>query len=129
MKGTLDESNFFLFAAKHYTNPCIDAIEFNEDLDRIKNLRRLFNRYEKKGELKERLILNHLVVLYNVFEPEALTRMLTFKLYDYLEYLKPFLLLLNYWPETIYGIGQRNETVRSTDVMMDRQIMDVLRKI
>ena len=129
MKGTLDESNFVLYDAKLYRNQCINAIEFNEDLDRIKNLRRLFNRYEKSGELKERLILNHLVVLYNVFDSEALTRMLTFKLYDYLEYLKPFLMLLNYWPEIVTGIGLRNETIRSTDVMMDRQIVDALRKI
>ena len=91
MKGNLNESNYFLYAAHHYLNPCVDQQEFFEDLNRIKNIRRLFGRYEKKCELKERLILNHLVVLYNVFEHQALTRMLAFRLYDHLHLLKPFL--------------------------------------
>lgn len=129
MKGKLDDSNFFLYAAHHYLNPCVDEQEFLEDLNRIKNLRRLFGRYEKHGELKERLILNHLMVLYNVFEHRALTRMLAFKLYDHLHILKPFLLLLNYWPEHIENIGTDNLTIRNNDVVMDMRIVDVLRKI
>lgn len=129
MKGKLDDSNFFLYAAHHYLNPCVDQQEFLDDLARIKNLRRLFGRYEKHGELKERLILNHLMVLYNVFEHKALTRMLVFKLYDYLHILKPFLMLLNYLPEIVDNIGPDSENVRTTDIVMDMRIVDVLRKI
>jgi hypothetical protein len=129
MKGKLDDNNFFLYAAHHYLNPCVDEIEFQEDLARIKNLRRLFSRYERKGELKERLILNHLMVLYNVFEHKALTRMLAFRLYDHLPLLKPFLMLLNYWPERIENIGPLSETIRSNDVMMDMRVVEILRKI
>jgi len=129
MKGKLDDNNFFLYAAHHYLNPCVDELEFQEDLARIKNLRRLFSRYERKGELKERLILNHLMILYNVFEHRALTRMLAFRLYDYLPMLKPFLMLLNYWPELIDNIGPFSETIRSNDVMMDMRVVEVLRKI
>lgn len=129
MKGKLDESNFFLYAAHHYLNPCVDQQEFLDDLNRIKNLRRLFGRYEKHGELKERLILNHLMVLYNVFEHRALTRMLVFKLYDYLHILKPFLMLLNYLPEIVDNIGIDSETVRTNEIVMDMRIVDVLRKI
>jgi hypothetical protein len=129
MKGNLNESNYFLYAAHHYMNPCVDQEEFIEDLNRIKNIRRLFGRYERKGELKERLILNHLVVLYNVFEHQALTRMLAFRLYDHLHQLKPFLMLLNYWPDKIENIGSDNETFISTNVMMDMRIVEVLRKI
>jgi hypothetical protein len=129
MKGKLDDSNFFLYAAHHYLNPCVDQQEFLDDLARIKNLRRLFGRYEKHGELKERLILNHLMVLYNVFEHKALTRMLVFKLYDYLHILKPFLMLLNYLPEVVDNIGPDSENVRTTDIVMDMRIVDVLRKI
>jgi uncharacterized protein Usg len=129
MKGNLDDNNFFLYAAHHYLNPCVDELEFQEDLARIKNLRRLFSRYERKGELKERLILNHLMILYNVFEHKALTRMLVFRLYDYLPMLKPFLMLLNYWPERIDSIGPMSETIRSNDVMMDMRVVEVLRKI
>jgi hypothetical protein len=129
MKGKLDDSNFFLYAAHHYLNPCVDQQEFLDDLARIKNLRRLFGRYEKHGELKERLILNHLMVLYNVFEHKALTRMLVFKLYDQLHILKPFLLLLNYLPDQLDGIGSTNETVRTGEIVMDMRVVDVLRKI
>lgn len=129
MKGKLDDNNFFLYAAHHYMNPCVDQQEFLDDLGRIKNLRRLFSRYERKGELKERLILNHLMVLYNVFEHEALTRMLVFKLYDHLRILKPFLMLLNYWPDRVENIGSSNETIRSNDIVMDMKIVEVLRNI
>jgi hypothetical protein len=129
MKGKLDDNNFFLYAAHHYLNPCVDEQEFLDDLSRIKNLRRLFGRYEKHGELKERLIINHLMVLYNVFEHKALTRMLAFKLYDQLHILKPFLMLLNYWPELIENIGSDNYTIRSNEVVMDMRVIDVLRKI
>ena len=129
MKGNLDDNNFFLYAAHHYSNPCVDQQEFLDDLNRIKNLRRLFGRYEKHGELKERLIINHLMVLYNVFEPKALTRMLVFKLYDYLHVLKPFLILLNYWPELVENIGSDNLTIRSNEIVMDMRVVDVLRKI
>lgn len=129
MKGKLDDSNFFLYAAHHYLNPCVEQQEFVDDLNRIKNLRRLFGRYEKHGELKERLILNHLMILYNVFEHKALTRMLVFKLYDHLHILKPFLMLLNYWPDIVDGIGEDNLTIRSNEIVMDMRIVDVLRTI
>ena len=129
MKVTLDDNNFFLYAARNYNNPCVDDIEFIEDLGRIKNLRRLFSRYERRGELKERLILNHLMILYNVFDHKAMTRMLAFKLYDHLHLLKPFLILLNYWPERIEDIGADCETIRSSDIIMDMRVVDVLRKI
>lgn len=129
MKGNLNESNFFIYAAQNYLNPCVDGEEFLEDLNRIKNLRRLFGRYEKRNDLKERLILNHLVVLYNVFEHQALTRMLVFRLYDHLHLLKPFLMLLGYWPDKIENIGPEQETIISSNVMMDNRIVEVLRKI
>lgn len=119
--NVLNESNFFLYAAHHYLNPCVDEAEFQEDLGRIKTLRRLFNRYEKHGELKDRLILNHLVILYNVFEHRALTRMLVFSLSEYIRFLKPFLLLMNYWPE--------DSDMKLNAVVMDSHIINILRKI
>jgi hypothetical protein len=129
MKGKLDDSNFFLYAAHHYSNPCVDEQEFMDDLNRIKNIRRLFGRYEKHGELKERLIINHLMVLYNVFDHKAMTRMLAFRLYDQLHILKPFLMLLNYWPERIENIGADCLTIRSNEIVMDMRVVEVLRKI
>lgn len=126
----LDDSNFTLFAARHYENPsCVDEAEFYEDLGRIRNLQRLMSRYAKTGELKDRFILNHLTALYNVFQRDALTKMLVFKMKDQLQYLKPFLVLMGYWPERIEGIGKKNETIIGTSIPMDPVIVMLLRRI
>jgi hypothetical protein len=88
----------------------------------------LFNRYEESGDLKERLILNHLIVLYNMFGV-ATTKLLFFKLEGHYGYLKPFLILLNQMPEVIHGIGIENKTIRSSDIKSDEKIVEILRKI
>jgi hypothetical protein len=129
MIDKLDESNFMLYAAKHYDNPqCFDTLEFYEDLARFKYIKRLFNRYEESGELKERLIVNHLIILYNVFGP-ATTRMLFFKLNGHLHLLKPFIVLLGFLPERVTGVGVENKTIISSDIPMDENIVKLLRKI
>jgi hypothetical protein len=129
MIDKLDESNFVLYAAKHYDNPqCFDTLEFYEDLSRFKYIKRLFNRYEESGDLKERLILNHLIILYNVFGT-ATTRMLFFKLNGHLHLLKPFIVLLGFLPEKVYGVGVENKTIISSDIIMDDKIVAILRKI
>lgn len=97
----LGESTFLLYAAKYYDNPhCSDITEFEEDLKRFQYLRKLFGRYRQTGELKERLILNHLIILYNCFGLET-TNMLFMKLDEYRECLKPFVEYLNFMPEFI----------------------------
>ena len=89
-----DSDVFLLYAAKYYDNPqCHDAEEFYDDLKRFKYLKRLFGKYKETGELRERLILNHIIILYNVFGM-ATSRMLFVKLYQYSDILKPFLVLL-----------------------------------
>ncbi len=125
----LDETNFLLFAAKHYDNPhCYDTVEFFDDLKRFKYLKRLFGKYQECGELRERLILNHIIILYNVFG-ECATRMLFMKLEGYHEYLKPFVVMLGYMPDKIVNIGHTNKTYLSSDIVMDQHIVDVLRNI
>ena len=117
-----------LFAAKYYENPhCTDLLEFHDDLKRIRYLKRLFKKYEQTGDLKERLILNHLLVLYNVFEHRAMTRILVFKLEKQLEYLKPFLIFLNYW-RTDIGTVNGKEVV-DADISLDETIVKKLRLI
>jgi hypothetical protein len=97
----LTESTFLLFASKHYDNPqCSDISEFEEDLKRFQYLRKLFGRYRQDDDLRERLILNHLIIIYNVFGPEA-TNMLFMKLHEFHDCLKPFVYYLNYMPEII----------------------------
>ena len=126
----LDDSNFILYAAAHYDNPqCYDTDEFYDDLKRFKYLKRLFNRYRETGELKERLILNHLIVTYNVFGPTPATRLLFFKLDGYYDLLKPFLMLMNQMPDIVYGIGPENKNIKSVDLSMDQSIIKALRKL
>lgn len=97
----LTESTFVLYAMKYYDNPqCTEMSEFEEDMKRFQYLRKLFGRYRLDKDLKERLILNHLIVLYNVFGPDA-TNMLFMRLHEYHEYLKPFVEYLNYMPRLI----------------------------
>jgi hypothetical protein len=125
----LDETNFAIFAAKHYDNPqCLSTIEFLEDLSRFKYLKKLFNRYEESGELKERLILNHMIVLYNCFEHET-TRMLFMKMPEYGKYLKPFVVYLNRMPDRIEDIRIERKTIISSDVSMDTRIVEALRSL
>ena len=128
MYENLTEENFMLFAAKYYENPhCTDLLEFHDDLKRIRYLKRLFKKYEQTGELKERLILNHLLVLYNVFEHRAMTRILVFKLEEQLKYLKPFLIFLNYWRTDIGNI--KGKEVIDADISLDDTIVKELRLI
>lgn len=102
----LGESTFLLYAAKHYDNPhCHDISEFDEDLKRFQYLRKLFGRYKQFGDLKERLILNHLIIIYNCFGTNA-TDMLFMKLSEYHEYLKPFVEYIHFMPEIIEYEGK-----------------------
>lgn len=102
----LFESNFILYAAKYYDNPhCHDVSEFEEDLKRFQYLRKLFGRYRQCGDLKERLILNHLIIIYNCFGTNA-TNMLFMKLNEYHEFLKPFVEYLNFMTESIEYDGK-----------------------
>ncbi len=124
----LNEANALVYAAKHYDNPhFFDTVEFYEDLSRFKYLKKLFGRYEETGEINERLVLNHLTVIYNVFGVEAATKLLFLKMDNYGSYLKPFLLLLNYMPEIIFGVQGKN--INTSDIIMDQNIVEKLRKI
>ena len=103
MTVRLTEQNFFMMAIKTYENPACESMEeFQEDLNRIKYIKRLFSKYEKSGELRERLILNHIIVLNNLFGTEFCTRMLFFNIdSSHHSYLKTFLYYLNYLPNSI----------------------------
>jgi len=125
----IDESNFILYAANCYSNPqCMDETEFFDDLKRFKYLKRLFNKYQETGDLKERLIINHMVVLFNLFEDGA-TRMLFFKLQDHHDILAPFLALLGRLPDTVKGIGIEGKEINTSEISEDTYVVDVLRSI
>ena len=125
----LNEKNFLLYAMKEYNNPqCVDVDEFNDDLKKIKYIKRLLNQYISEGNLKERLLLNHIIVFFNVFTTKAATRILFYKMEEeFWPMLKTFLFYLNYMPEDkIESINGREIIV--TDILMDQGIIDSLRQ-
>ena len=125
----MNEKNFLLFAMQHYDNPqCVDVEEFNDDLRKIKYIKRLFNQYSLGGDLKERLLLNHIIVFFNVFQTKAATRILFFKLDEkFWPVLKTFLFYLQFMPEDkIESINGKELIV--TDILMDQGVIDSLRK-
>lgn len=127
MLDHISEDNFILFAAKYYTNQCLDTEEFYDDLKRFNYIKRLLSKYAETGELRERLILNHVIILYNVFGDGA-TKMLLLKMKDHRELIKPFMVLLNRMPNIVRNVGDE-EVIRSSDILMDSNIVAALRKI
>jgi hypothetical protein len=126
----LDEFNFLLYAAKHYDNPqCYDTVEFYDDLKRLKYIKRLLNRYIEEGDLKERLILNHIIILNNVFGPHATVKMLFLKCKGLESQIKSFLLFLNVLPEKVENVGIENRTINTKEISHDEKILEELRKI
>jgi len=125
----LNDDNFLMFAMKEYNDiQCTDIEEFYDDLKKIKYIKRLFNIYKNNGQLKERLILNHLIIFYNVFSVQAGTRILFYKIEkDFWPMLKTFLIFLDRMPEKIDSI--RGETIRASDIQLDDGIVTRLRSI
>jgi hypothetical protein len=121
----LNESNFLLYAMHHYDNPqCHSLAEFEEDMKKFLYLKKLLSRYKNNGELRERLILNHIIVLYNIFG-DATTRMLFYKIeQSNWDALVTFLVYLNRMPETLPEFG-----IVLSDVVLDETIITTLRKI
>jgi hypothetical protein len=122
----LSNENVMMYAVKAYDRPNCIMSEFKEDMKRFNYLKRLFRRYRKVGELREQLVLNHLVVIYNVFGPEVATRLLFFKMSkeDY-TILKTYLIFLSCMPEKVYGI--KGQDILSSDIPIDMTIAKTLR--
>jgi len=128
MNDILTEENFLLYAAKHYDNPsCLDMAEFEDDLNTLKYIKRLLTRYQESGELKERLILNHLNLLNNLFGPEATVKMCLLKMQGQWHILKPFLVYLGYMPDIINNVGN-DKVIRNSDIPLDNGVVKKLRE-
>ena len=116
-----------MYAMKAYDRPNCIMSEFKDDMKRFNYLKRLFRRYRKVDELREQLVLNHLVVLYNVFGPEVTSRMLFFKMSkDDYSALKTYLLFLSIMPDRIRGI--KGQDIISSDIPIDTRVAEVLRQ-
>ena len=109
-----------MFAIKHYDNPqCEGEKEFHDDMKRFKYIKRLLRKYKDSGVLKERLLLNHIIVLNNLFGPEACVTLILFKIQrEYWETLKSFLLYLNIMTDD-----------ELPEVIPNQEVLDVLRKL
>ena len=103
MNQKLNNENFIFYAMKNYDNPhCHGIEEFYEDLNRIKYIKRLFGKYEKSGAIKERLLVNHVIILDNLFGSEATSRLLFYSIEErHYDFLKTILDFLNYLPHQI----------------------------
>lgn len=129
MLPDLNDDNFLIYAAKHYDRPHILQSEFEDDLKRIKYVKRLLRKYKQSGEFKERLILNHIIVLANVFGVEAAVNMLFFKVdQDDYHVLKTILIYLNYMPSHL-KISFDKYYIRQEEIPVDLSIADRLRNI
>ena len=100
----LNNANFELYAAKHYRNQqCLSVDEFRDDVAKFKYVVRLLRRYRDTGKIQERLLLNHIITIYNVFEIHAANRMLFYRVdLNLWPALKTFLIYLNYLPENLH---------------------------
>jgi hypothetical protein len=127
IKVDLTEDNFEYFAIKHYDDPnCQGLHEFKEDMQRFKYLNRLLNKYEECGEMRTNLVLNHIVVLYNLFS-DAATNMLFYRVAEkHWPILAPFLIYISRLPEEIHLSASR--TIKDSDIPIDPNVVQVLRE-
>lgn len=124
----LNEKNWRTYAASHYQNPqSIGDEEFEQDVRRLKYVKKALTRYRMTGELCERLVLNHIVVMCNVFGHSATVRLVFLKLSEHLELIKPFLVMLNVLPKRVTRVAGRSWN--TDDIAMDSGIVASLRKI
>jgi hypothetical protein len=128
MIDNLNDDNFLIYAMKCYNSPHCIMSEFESDIKRTKYLKRLFRRYKITKTLKERLILNHIILLNNVFGPEPTARILFYRIdeRDY-DILKTFLIYLGIMPDNIKGVNGKN--IHSTEIPVDMGIAEILRQI
>jgi hypothetical protein len=128
MIDDLNEETFLIYAMKAYEKPNCIMSEFDGDLKRTKYVKRLFRRYKATKNLKERLILNHIISLNNVFGPEATVKILFYKVdeKDY-DILKTFLIYLNLLSNVVLNI--RGSKIKTSDIPLELSVADILRKI
>ena len=120
MYEIITNDNVMMYAIKHYDNPqCEGEKEFHDDMKRFKYIKRLLRKYKETGVLKERLLLNHIIILKNLFGPEACVTLLLFKIQrEHWETLKSFLLFLN--------ILRQDEI---SEVEENTEVLEILRKL
>ncbi len=125
----LNSENIQSFSESSYRNPqCICAEDFHEDMNRVKYVKRLLNKYKKGEELKTRLILNHIICFYNVFDKYSATRIWFFKIdREYWSVLKTFLEYLSLMPVVVHGVN--GENIFSENLETDENVLKDLENL
>jgi hypothetical protein len=128
MSTNIDDDNVILYAIKAYDKPHLVKSEFEADYARFKYITRLINKYKKNDDMKERLILNHIIILGNVFGVEATVKILFLKTppTDY-SILKTFLIYLNYLPKYINTIN--GQSIDTTTIPLEWKLVELLRSL
>lgn len=123
----ISKDNYLLLAIKHYSSYNLIQSEFEEDLRHVKYIKKLFQKYRSSNILKERLILNHIICLSNVFGVEFATRFLFFRvnIKDY-DILKTFLLALDYLPDVVKGVDGKD--IVTDFIPVNLEVAKILRK-
>jgi hypothetical protein len=122
----INENNFLLIAAKYYDNPSCNSIEeFENDLKTFQYIKKLFKKYKNGDDLNERLILNHIIVIFNLFGDLA-PHLLFFKLQKYHDCLKPFLVFIDRMPEKIH---YEDKIIHDSEIKMDMIVANTLRSL
>jgi len=128
MRYDLNDQNLEILSIKFYNGNSWLKEDFEVDMKRLKYIKRLLGKYVKKNDLKERLILNHIIILGNVFGPDFTSRLLFFYHDEaYYPIIKTFLFFLNYLPEKINSIN--GKIIDTRLIPLDMKLVDVLRKI
>jgi len=124
----LNNENFLLYAIKAYDKPNCIMSEFEEDIKRFDYLKRLIYRYKEYNDLQERLMINHIIILSNVFGPDCVVRMLFYRL-DENSYpiIKTILVFLNIMPDVIRGV--KGKHIYSSDIPLDNNLVQILRNV
>ena len=125
----LDNVNIDHYCIKNYDNPqCLSIEDYHNDMRRFKYIKRLLNQYTNNSNIKIRLLLNHIIMIYNIFNNESATRILFFKINEHhWSILKTILIFLDRMPKNVYGINNRD--IISSDIQLDERIVSMLRDI
>lgn len=129
MDDDLNNDNFMLYCAKHYDGRYAATTEdFEQDVATVKYIKRLITLYQTEGELKTRLIMNHIITMNNVFGPEATVKILYLRIKQDFHCIKPFLVAISILPEKVRGVSGEAQ-IDMDEVPMDPKIVEELRKL
>jgi len=132
MHDPLTEETLLLYCMRHYDGGFLATTkDFQEDIDRIKYIKKLITRYKdtNRKDLKFRLLMNHLIILTNVFTPQHGSRIIYYHLHSDFDIIKPFLVVINCLPDKYINIHGLDNSVDTDTITMDQNVINLLRQL